>query len=147
MSAAENKKLMQEIFAAIAAGDRSLFVDSLADDVAMRVTGKNSWSQTFHGKASLLRDLYGYLDTLLADGRRTVPLRFIADGDHVVIEARGEMMTRAGVAYENEYCLVYRLEGRQDRRDQGVSGFGAVRSGAGKISGVVSEACGTSRRG
>src|SRR3954451_14300136 len=75
----------------------------------MRETGKNSWSRTFHGKPSLLRDLYGYLNTLLAPGRRTVPLRFIADDDHVAVEARGEMVTRAGLAYENEYCLVYRL--------------------------------------
>jgi ketosteroid isomerase-like protein len=110
VSATENKKLMQDIFAAVAAGDRSMFIDSLADDVTMRVTGKNSWSQTFEGKVSLLRDLYGYLNTLLADGRRTVAHRFIADGDHVVIEASGEMTTKAGVRYENEYCLVYRLE-------------------------------------
>src|SRR3954453_10877152 len=110
MSAADNKRLMQDLFAAAAAGDRTRFVDALADDVTMRVTGKNSWSGTFQGKAVLLRDLYGYLDTLLARGRRTIPLRFIADDDHVVIEARGEMMTKAGIAYKNEYCLVYRLK-------------------------------------
>jgi ketosteroid isomerase-like protein len=110
MSATDNKKLMQDIFAAIAAGDRSMFLDSLADDVVMRVTGKNSWSRTFEGKVALVRDLYGYLNTLLVGGRRTVAHRFMADGDHVVIEASGEMMTKAGVRYENEYCLVYRLE-------------------------------------
>jgi ketosteroid isomerase-like protein len=110
MSATENKKLMQDIFAAVAAGNRGMFLDSLADDVTMRVTGKNSWSQTFKGKAALVRDLYGYLNTLLADGRRTVAHRFIADGDHVVVEACGDMTTRAGVRYDNEYCLVYRLE-------------------------------------
>jgi hypothetical protein len=49
------------------------------------------------------------LNTLLADRRRTVAHGFIADGDHVVVEARGEMMTKAGVRYDNEYCLVYRL--------------------------------------
>jgi hypothetical protein len=27
-----------------------------------------------------------------------------------VVEARGGMVTKAGVRYENEYCLVYRLE-------------------------------------
>jgi ketosteroid isomerase-like protein len=101
---------MEDIFAAIAAGNRAMFVDGLADDVTMRVTGQNSWSRTFHGKASLLRDLYGHLNTLLADGRRTIPLRLIADDDHVAVEARGDMVTKAGVRYENEYCLVYRLE-------------------------------------
>jgi ketosteroid isomerase-like protein len=110
VSAAENKKLMQDIFTAIAAGNRSMLLDSLADDVTMRVTGQNSWSRTFNGKASLLRDLYGYLGALLADGRRTLAHRFIADGDHVVVEALGDMVTKAGVRYDNEYCLVYRLE-------------------------------------
>jgi ketosteroid isomerase-like protein len=110
LSAMENKKLMQDIFAAVAAGNRALLLESLADDVTMRVTGQNSWAQTFKGKASLVRDLYGYLSTLLADGRRTIAHRFIADGDHVVVEARGDMMTKAGVRYENEYCLVYRLQ-------------------------------------
>ena len=111
MSATENRQLMQEIFTAIAAGDRTRFLDSLADDVTMRVTGQNSWSRTFNGKASLVRDLYGRLSTLLAEGRRTVAHRVIADGDHVVVEARGDMVTKAGVRYENEYCLIYRLRG------------------------------------
>ena len=110
MNAAENKRLIETIFAAIAAGDRAPFVAALADDVTMRVTGHNSWSQTFRGKEALLRDLYGYLATLLADGRRTTPLRFIADDDHVAVEAVGEMRTRAGVPYTNEYCLIYRLK-------------------------------------
>ena len=110
MSATENKKLMQDIFAAVAAGNRGMLLDSLANDVTMRVTGKNSWSQTLKGKASLLRDLHGHLRTLLVEPRRTVPFRFIADGDYVVVEAKGDMVTKAGVRYDNDYCLIYRFE-------------------------------------
>jgi ketosteroid isomerase-like protein len=110
MGAQENKKLMESIFAGVAAGDRSALVDCLADDVTMRVTGQYSWSRTFKGKAALLRELYGYLQTLLAEGRRTIPLRFIADGDYVVIEAKGDMVTKEGVRYDNDYCLIYRLK-------------------------------------
>jgi ketosteroid isomerase-like protein len=109
MGATENRKLMESIFARVAAGDRSALVDALADDVTMRVTGHYSWSRTFKGKAALVRELYGYLNTLLAEGRRTIPLRFIAGDDHVVVEAQGDMRTKAGVPYENEYCLIYRL--------------------------------------
>jgi uncharacterized protein len=109
MSAAENKKLMEGIFAKVAAGDRELFVDSLADDVTMTVTGQYSWSQTFRGKPALLGGLYGHLRTLLVEPRRTIPLRFIADGDFVVVEAKGDMVTKAGVRYDNDYCLIYRL--------------------------------------
>jgi ketosteroid isomerase-like protein len=101
---------MEAIFAAVAAGDRTLFVESLADDVTWRVTGHYSWSQTFKGKAALLRDLFGYLGTLLADNRRTIAHQFFADGDTVVMEGVGQMQTRAGVPYNNDYCLIYRLK-------------------------------------
>jgi ketosteroid isomerase-like protein len=109
MSAAANKKLMETIFAAATAGDRTLYNDSLADDVSMTVTGQYSWSQTFHGKESVLRDLYGYVASLLKH-RRTVPLRFIADDEWVAVEARGDMVTTAGERYDNHYCLIYRIE-------------------------------------
>jgi ketosteroid isomerase-like protein len=110
MGATENKKLMESIFARVATGDRTALVDAPADDVTMRVTGQYSWSRTFNGKATLLRQLYGYLNTLLGEGRRTIPLRIFADDDHVVVEARGDMKTKAGVRYDNEYCLIYRLK-------------------------------------
>ena len=113
MSAAENKQLMQEIFARVADGDGSLFVAHLADDVVIRVSGQYSWSQTFKGKEAALRDLYGVVRERTTGLRKTIPLRFIADGDIVVIEARGEMMSKAGVPYNNEYCLIYRLRDRK----------------------------------
>jgi len=109
MNAVENKRLMQEIFARIAVGDGSLFVEHLADDVVLRVSGQNSWSRTFTGKQSVLSDLFGVVRERTTGTRKTIPLRFLADGDVVVIEARGEMTSKAGLPYNNEYCLIYRL--------------------------------------
>jgi ketosteroid isomerase-like protein len=114
MSAEANKKLMQEIFAAAgnpdpAVRDRSLFIASLADDVKWVVTGQYSWSRTFTGKESILNDLHGHVRSLLVDRARTIADRFIADGDIVVVEARGNNLTKTGVRYDNEYCLVFRL--------------------------------------
>ena len=109
MSAVENKRLMQEIFARVAVGDGSLFVEHLSDDVVLRVSGHYSWSQTFRGKQSVLRDLFGVVRDRTTGVRKTIPLRFIADGDIVVVEGRGEMTSKAGVPYNNEYCLIYRL--------------------------------------
>jgi ketosteroid isomerase-like protein len=113
VSAAENKKLMQEIFARVAVGDGALFVEHLADDVVMRVSGQYSWSRTFTGKQSVLRDLFGVVRERTTGTSKTIPLRFIADGDIVVVEARGEMTAKTGVAYNNEYCLIYRLRDRR----------------------------------
>jgi uncharacterized protein len=115
MSAATNKKLMEEIFAAAgnpdpAVRDRTLFVASLADDAKWVVTGQYSWSRTFTGKQSILNDLHGHVRSLLVDRTRTVAHRFIADGDHVVVEAKGNNLTKSGVRYDNDYCLVFQLE-------------------------------------
>ena len=41
---------------------------------------------------------------------RTVAFNFIAEGDYVVVEARGDNVTRAGLRYDNQYCMVYRIE-------------------------------------
>ena len=54
--------------------------------------------------------LHGYVRTRLVDRTRTVAHRFIADGDIVVIEAKGDNVTPEGVRYDNDYCLVFRLE-------------------------------------
>jgi ketosteroid isomerase-like protein len=58
----------------------------------------------------VMRDLYGYVRSLVERGSRTIPLNIFADGDHVIVEARGAMMTRTGKKYDNEYCLIYRFE-------------------------------------
>src|SRR5260221_12583083 len=107
VSAADNKKLMEIIFAGVTAGDRTLYVDSLADDVTMTVTGQYSWSQTFHGKESVLRELYGYVPSLLKP-RRTVPFRVIVDDERVGVEAWGYVGTNAGERYDNHDCLIDR---------------------------------------
>src|SRR6266478_9431552 len=114
MSAIANKKLMEEIFASAgnpdhAARDRSLFVASLADDARWVVTGQYSWSRTFTGKEAILNDLHGHVRSLLLERARTIPHRFVADGDYVV-EARGDNVTKTGFRYDNDYCLVFCLE-------------------------------------
>jgi ketosteroid isomerase-like protein len=115
MNAAANKKLIEEIFAAAGnpnpeARNRALFVASLADDATWVVTGQYSWSRTFTGKQAILSDLHGHVRSLLTEPTRTVAHRFIADGDTVAVEARGNNLTRTGVRYDNDYCLMFQFE-------------------------------------
>ena len=115
MSASANKKLLQDIFAAAAnpdpaVRDRALFTASLTDDAQWVVTGQYSWSRTFAGKDQILNDLHGHVRSRLLDRTRTLAHRFIADDDFVVVEAKGDNVTREGVRYDNDYCLVFRLE-------------------------------------
>jgi uncharacterized protein len=40
----------------------------------------------------------------------TIPVRLTAEGDTVVVEARGHNTTKEGKAYNNVYCNVLQLE-------------------------------------
>jgi ketosteroid isomerase-like protein len=110
MSAAKNKQLVKQIYTDAANRSGTTFVDSLADDVYWTVTGQYSWSRTFKGKDAVLHGLMRHVRSLLADRTRTVAHNFIAEGDTVVVEAKGDNVTKTGVRYDNDYCMVWRLE-------------------------------------
>ena len=109
--AVQNKQLMQEIFAGLAAGDSRLFVESMADDFAWTVTGATPWSRTYAPKQAVLTELFGVLRSRMADKIRTTAQRIIAEDDFVVVEARGSNTTKSGKPYNNRYCFVFRLAG------------------------------------
>jgi ketosteroid isomerase-like protein len=109
MSAQENRQLMTTIFAGLAVGDSKLFVATLHDNVVMRVTGHYSWARTFKGKTALLEDLYGFFLSRIEGISKTIPLEIIADEELVAVEARGDMVAKTGVRYDNDYCLVFRI--------------------------------------
>lgn len=110
MSTAENKRLMQPIFAELAMGNSQALVDVLADDVIWHVTGTTKFSKTYQGKTSLLNDLIIPLFSQFADQYTNVADRFIADENYVVVECRGKVTTKRGLPYHNKYCWVCRIE-------------------------------------
>jgi ketosteroid isomerase-like protein len=110
MSETENKQLMEQIFAELSQGNSRPFVEHLAEDVRWRVMGTTPWSKTYEGKQSVLTDLLGELRTRLADRYRATAQLMIAEGDRVVVQARGQATTKRGDPYNNEYCFIYRLE-------------------------------------
>src|SRR5580698_2124281 len=123
---ASNKKLIEQIFAAAAnpdpaVRDRALFVASLADDAIWVVTGQYSWSRTFTGKQSILNDLHGHVRSLLVERARTIAHRFIADGDHVVVEAKGDNVTRTGPATTTTIVWCSALRTARSRRSENIA--------------------------
>jgi ketosteroid isomerase-like protein len=109
MTAAENKQLLQNIFAELAQGNSRPLVESMADDFRWTVTGSTRWSRSYNGKETVLKELLAPLRSMIAERIRTTAHQFIAEGDHVVVEARGNNVTKAGLPYNNEYCFVVRL--------------------------------------
>ena len=104
-----NKQLMQDIFAELAKGNGKPFVDSMADDFRWIIPGASTWSRTWNGKRAVLDELMRPLFARFADTYTNEAHRFIAEGDYVVVECRGKVMTKSGKPYSNHYCYVCRL--------------------------------------
>jgi uncharacterized protein len=109
MSPADNKKLVQQVYTDSAHRSGTTFADNLAEDVRWIVTGQYSWSRTFEGRDAVL-NFMGYFRSLFDIRPRTVAFNFIADGDLVVVEAKGDNVTKQGVRYDNDYCMIWRVE-------------------------------------
>jgi ketosteroid isomerase-like protein len=111
MSAAENKKLLQNAFAELSRGNSRPFVESWADDFTWTVIGTTQWSKTYRGKQAVIEELMGPLMAQFAERYTNTAHRFIAEDDYVVVECRGRVTTKSGKPYNNTYCYVIRLEG------------------------------------
>ncbi|MBA2400418.1 MAG: nuclear transport factor 2 family protein [Bradyrhizobium sp.] len=110
MSAADNKKLVQQIYADSANRSGTTFVDNLAPDATWVVTGQYSWSHEFKGADAIQNGLMGHFRSFFAVRPRTVAFNFIAEGDYVVAETKGDNVTKDGQRYDNDYCMVWRIE-------------------------------------
>lgn len=106
MTEATNRQLIDGVFAALAEGDGRPFNDALADDVVWRVMGSGPWARAYRGKAEVRDELQRPLFANFATPYRCRAERIIAEGDTVVVLARGAVTTKAGKPYENDYCFV-----------------------------------------
>ena len=109
MSAADNKRNMQEIFAEMAKGNGKPFVDAMADDFTWKLLGTTKWSRSYRGKQAVRRELLAPLFAQFADRYINTAHRILADGDCVVVQCEGRVMTKAGKPYNNSYCYVIRM--------------------------------------
>lgn len=111
MSSVENKQLVQQIFTELANNNPRPLLDSMAEDFRFVVIGSTKWSRAYEGKQVVLDELFAPLMAAIEGRLSNIPFRFIADGDFVVVEARGKNRTKSGMDYNNTYCNVLRLEG------------------------------------
>jgi uncharacterized protein len=111
MGAAENKKLIQDMFAELSKGNAPAFLNALADDVRFTIVGTTKYSGTCNGKQELISKVLGPLTAQLEGGLTITPDNFIADGDFVAMQARGKSTTKTGKSYNNTYCQVFRIAG------------------------------------
>jgi len=115
MSATANKQILQQVFAELARGNGRPFVEALADDAVWTISGSSAWSRSYRGKQAIRDELLTPLFAQFADTYTNTAQRFIAEDDVVAVECRGRVNTKAGCAYNNSYCYIFRLEGGRVR--------------------------------
>ena len=75
----------------------------MADDFCWTFKSSGPWRGSYRGKQAVLEDLLGPLMAQFEDRYTNTAQRFIAEGDHVVIECQGRVTTKAGRPYHNQY--------------------------------------------
>jgi hypothetical protein len=111
MSEKENKKLIETMFAELSRGNGAGYLDRLADDVRFTVMGSTKYSGTFNGKGEVVEKLLTPLMSQLEGGLSLTVDGMVAEGDTVVVQARGRSTTKSGKPYNNSYCQLFRVEG------------------------------------
>ena len=109
MGTSENRQLLESVFTELAGGNGQPLMDALADDARWTVIGSSPWSRTYEGKQAITDELMRPLFRQFADQYSARALRIVADGDVVVVEARGQVMTKSGRPYNQTYCYVFEL--------------------------------------
>lgn len=111
MCAEKNKAVVRQMYEAMERGDRSVFAQAVHPDYVWRLPGHSSWSRRFEGQDAIRQDLLRPLFALFETGYRARAINLIAEGDFVVAEIRGDVTTKRGERYNNEYCIVFRFRG------------------------------------
>jgi ketosteroid isomerase-like protein len=104
-----NRSIITAIMEALARGERQPFGDAMADDFTWHMIGSTPWSGTFAGKADVRERILRPLFTQFATQYTNTPKRILADGDFVVVECNGHVITKTGKPYCNTYCYVIRM--------------------------------------
>lgn len=104
-----NRATITAIFEAMSRGETRPFGEAMADDFTWRMIGSTAWSGTYAGKADVQQRLLKSLREQWATQYKSTPSRILADGDYVVVETRGNVVTKTGKPYNNTYCFVIRM--------------------------------------
>lgn len=110
MQTEANKKLILDIYSRLTEGDGSMFVEHLAEDAVFIMQGNSSWSGKRQGKENILRFFREVVGERAPGVNRMIPKQVFGDDKYVIMEATGEMTSKDGKAYKNDYCLLFRIE-------------------------------------
>lgn len=103
-------EIVEELIDAIANSDADKLLSTLADDVTWTFFGSHRFAGTFKGKDELMNGLFAVIGDVLEDGIKLHVSSIVADQGRVIVEGKGQARSKAGLEYNNDYCLAFDVE-------------------------------------
>lgn len=111
MSALENNKIITDVMAELAKGNSRPFGEAMTEDCIWRQMGTSGrWAVAYEGRRESWEKLFAPLRKQYATPYTNTPVHIFADGDHVIVEARGDVTMTSGKPYRNLYCFVIQMK-------------------------------------
>ena len=104
-TAADNKTLVTNFFAALNAGDVDAIVNAYADDGSVQTMGSTLISGTF--RKPQIANSAGAIYEVFPQGLQFQVLDMVAEGEKVAVEAVSEGEHVSGQTYSNEYHFLF----------------------------------------
>lgn len=111
MSAADNRKLIEDAFTKWSRGDGAAFFALLDDNVRWTVIGSTPVSRTYTSKRGFQEGAVQPLGTKLSGAIQPTVRDIIADGDKLALQWEGRATGKNGTIYHQTYCWVMRFSG------------------------------------
>jgi len=109
MDSTTNRQVVLDAYAALNNGDPAGYFSRMSDDVQVTYFGSHRFARKFCGKGDIMKNFVPRLRERLEGSIKLHVTNAIAEGDQVVVEARGESRTKDGRDYNNHYCIVLKL--------------------------------------
>lgn len=113
MSAEHNKQIITDVYEALSKGETAPFVEAMQEDYTFRPMGasrRGVWGAVYAGKTNVIENFYRPWAAQTENGIRIAPVNVFADGDHVIVEGKGNARMKSGEPYNQDYCLVIRMQ-------------------------------------
>jgi hypothetical protein len=111
-----SRAVVESWYTALAAGNMEGVVGALAEDILVHVGGTTPISGTCRGRDVFVNEVIGPLFAQLDPQSINFAKKweiFCADGERVVTMMEGSATSLTGIAYDNTYCHLFRVDDGQ----------------------------------
>jgi ketosteroid isomerase-like protein len=107
------KERVRAAFAEMSRGNPGSLVDLLAPDADYTIIGTTALSGTLRGRDQIVARLFTPLAAALATPLSLDVESITAEGDRILVQARGRARLVSGAPYDNVYCFAFRVAGER----------------------------------